>query len=195
MKDDNNLASKNNLKWIGVSVLYLSLSLMDGLLTYLNTPDLSREGNPLVMYGGMGWLGLFLVNIFFSAFFVLAAWYAFSRYQTKASPAKSWKEYISYIFYGRTDKFIWTFYKLPKIWKPAFALGGYSICWGAIASRAIVVFEWIMVTLNMRWTAYLQFRAFVPFKRVDLWTAIIVVIFLCFWWLIKQYRLSRLAVG
>ncbi|MBQ5885802.1 MAG: hypothetical protein IIW79_05270 [Clostridia bacterium] len=48
--------------WILIVVLVL-LAFADGLLTFINTPDLSMEGNPLVASLGLGWEALAIANI------------------------------------------------------------------------------------------------------------------------------------
>ncbi len=48
--------------WILIA-LYLLLAFADGALTYINTPDLAMEGNPLVANLGLGWSALAIANI------------------------------------------------------------------------------------------------------------------------------------
>ncbi len=53
--------------WILITI-YVLLMLADGLLTFINTPDLSMEANPLVANLGLGWVALAKVFILESGF-------------------------------------------------------------------------------------------------------------------------------
>lgn len=190
MISENKPVKKNTFRWVGISALYLTLALSDGLLTYVNTPDLTREGNPMVKYWGFGWLELFLVNAAIFALFAAAAWYNYSRYKTQVSSAVNLREYFSFLLFERTDKFIWTLYRIPKKWAAIFAACGFALCWGLIAGRAILVFEWLLETLNVRWMTYYQFKLLLPFKRLDIWVGSIIVITFFFIWVRRQFVLS-----
>ena len=66
---------KSWYRFIRLSVGNLLIHLMDGLVTYVNTPDLKREWNPLVRIWGFGWEALFIANFIGFILIVLATWY------------------------------------------------------------------------------------------------------------------------
>ncbi len=61
-------------RFVRLSAGNLLIHLMDGLVTLVNTPDLSREGNPLVSRLGLGWGALFTANLIGFVLVVAAAW-------------------------------------------------------------------------------------------------------------------------
>ena len=54
---------KTKYRFIRLSAGNLLIHLMDGLVTFVNTPDLAREGNILVSRFGFGWGALFTANL------------------------------------------------------------------------------------------------------------------------------------
>ena len=68
--------------WILIAI-YLLLAFADGALTYINTPDLSLEGNPLVAKLGLGWGALAIANVAVFALFFTASYYSFFKYKTE----------------------------------------------------------------------------------------------------------------
>ena len=70
---------KSSYRFIRLSAGNMLIHLMDGLVTYVNTPDLVREWNPLVRVLGFGWEALIIANLVGFVLIVLATWY-FWRY-------------------------------------------------------------------------------------------------------------------
>ena len=67
--------------WSIIIILVL-LMFADGSLTFINTPDLSMEGNPLVAKLGLGWAALAVANIFVFIFIFITAYYSYFKYKT-----------------------------------------------------------------------------------------------------------------
>lgn len=178
-------------KWITLCSIWFFLMLSDGLLTYINTPDLKREGNPLVAVFGLGWESLFLANILVFGLYIITTYYAFVRYKTVAIQAKNVFEYISGLLYGRTDKFIWFLYKFPKNRKPYGAILGFALAYTMIVGRTVVVLEWLCITLKVDMTSYNKIASFFPFGRVDVVLAMIVCISSILLWFKMQHEKSK----
>ncbi len=130
--------------WVLIAI-YLLLAFADGALTYINTPDLSNEGNPLVAKLGLGWGALAIANIVIFILFFAAAYYSFFKYQTKYTDETKFTAYCSQITFGRPDKF-WTGL-IPKHITPYIAGTGFAFFPAGILARLILVLEWIVVTL------------------------------------------------
>ena len=177
--------------YVLVSV-YLILVLLDGLVTYIHTPDLALEGNPLVYYLGFGWGALFISNFIGFVLVVCAAYNTFVRYETIICSARNRREYSSYIFYNRLDKFEWLFipHRNKANWKPAWAMLGYGFVYTLIIHRIILVSEWIF---NMP-ALYRYLDRLLPFGqllRLSLVISFFVITF-CMWlWFEKEYRAFR----
>ena len=175
-------------KWLIVFIIYFVLVLIDGGLTLYNTPDLSWEGNPLVTHFHLGWGALITVNAIVVAAFFIGSRFTFEKYKTVVADVTNFREYVSMLFYNRPDKFVWSFYKLPKNWKPFWACLAYVLCYSLIIGRAITDFEWIAETLNWETSAYDRFRGHLLFGRLDIAVGLIAAVVLLFVWLIKEYK-------
>jgi hypothetical protein len=173
--------------WILVSI-YLVLALLDGLLTYIYTPDLSLEGNPLVSVFDFGWGALFIANGLGFALVFLTAYYSHLKYKTIVVSVKNRREYISQILYNRPDKFIWSFYKLPRNWAPVGAILGYALIYSIIMDRIIVVTDWLVHDI---WVPiYTPLRHMIPYGRLDIAVALVAAVFLMVQWISCEYKKS-----
>lgn len=177
------------LKCCSLLGILLLLMLLDGLLTYINTPDLAREANPLVTVFGLGWGALFTANLIAFILLFLLAWQAFVKYDTLVAPAENRREYLSQLYFGRPDKFIWTLYKLPKKWGPVFAMFGYVFLFSMMLARVILVFEWL--TVDVRVPVYDDLRRMAPYGRLDIVLALLFAVYLIFRWIDMEYKKSQ----
>ena len=82
------------------SLSLIALRLADVGITYVVTPDLRWEINPLVSLAGLGWLALIVANVVGVAVVVLLLY--FSQLQVPAwqvpEPGYSQKEFVSHLF-------------------------------------------------------------------------------------------------
>jgi hypothetical protein len=177
--------------WILI-VINVVFVISDLILTYLGTPDLTNEGNPLISRYGSGWTALFIANGLGIIFVTILIYYAFKKYQSPYIPYKTIKEYTSMLFYNRPDKFWWSFYKLPKKWKSVFACSSFAVGIALIAVRPIPIIEWMLIiTDSSLRTPYKNFRALFPSNRFDLTFCATLIIFLIIYWVYKEYRNNR----
>lgn len=150
---------KSSYRFIRLSAGNMLIHLMDGLVTYVNTPDLVREWNPLVRVLGFGWEALIMANLVGFVLIVLATWY-FGRYEHVSIPSKNVFDYYMKLFYGENYKPVWVLYKHSKNWKSQFALIGYACYWGLTVGAVIPVVGWIwyMLDIDIPWwhSAYLS---------------------------------------
>ena len=59
---------------------YLLTIILDLLFTYIATPNLLLEGNPLYDSFNFGWTGLIAINVITFIGYVLMSYYAFIKY-------------------------------------------------------------------------------------------------------------------
>ena len=177
--------------WI-VTVLILLTAFADGLLTYIGTPDLAREGNPLVAYFGFGWAALFIANFVIISLVIIGARYAFVKYKSPLIPYEKYTEYSSMLFFNRPDKFIWTLIGIPKNWKPVFAIAGYALSICLIAGRIIVVSEWLIYLTNAPFeAAYNNFRGLFPYERFDVVFVAVLALILCVYRMYREFKTNK----
>jgi len=150
---------RSKFRFIRLSAGNLLIHLMDGLITYVNTPDLKREWNPLVRIWGFGWEALFIANLLGFILIVLATWY-FGKYEYVSILSESVFDYYMKLFYGENYKPVWFWYKHSKNWRAQFAMIGYAAYWGLTIGAVIPVIGWFwyMLDIHISWwhSAYLS---------------------------------------
>lgn len=182
---------KRKAFWI-VIFINLLLTLTDGLLTYIGTPDLRFESNPLISFFGLGWSSLILSNILWFAFFALCAYFTLVKYQSPRFNVNSFQEYISMLFYNRPDKFIWSWYRLPKNWKPYLSAGGFAFMLTLPITRLIAILEWTFRLTHSPLDSLVSSLSMqLPFYRLDLLVAVMVVLFSFSFWMVKEYNRNK----
>jgi len=179
--------------WV-YSIIMIALCIADGVLTYLGTPDLALEGNPLVKYLGLGWGTLFSVNVAFLILYVLSLRYTFVKYQSPVIAAKNFTQYDCMLYFNEPGKFSWLLYKMPKNWKPVGAAWGYVMGPAFIIARLILVLGWTMYLTNSQmYASYQKLRAGLWSGRLDLWVAMVVAMILLVVWHVKEYKANQKA--
>jgi hypothetical protein len=79
------------------------------VLTFLGTPDLSDEGNPISAIFDLGWFALVIANIIAIIVFSLFAHVAFDKYKTPCFTVKNFFEFYLMLFYNTKTIFETTF--------------------------------------------------------------------------------------
>lgn len=173
---------KTKYRFVRLSAGNLLIHLMDGLVTFVNTPDLAREANPLVSKFGLGWGALFTANLIGFILIILATWW-FGRYEYEIIPSKSIFDYRMKLMYGENYKPIWIWYKFSRNYRAMFAWCSYGLYWGMTAGAPVFVIGWLIRMLGIR-----------PFWWKDYWIAAILsmaaVVWATFRWMREGYRLS-----
>lgn len=173
-------------KFFTLIALYGVLALADGALTYINTPDLSREGNPLVAQLGLGWEALAIANIAIFVLVVALGYYSYFKYQTIYTDQKRFTSYCSQVLYNRPDRF-WSGI-IVKNWRPYLAAMGFAALYSLIVARVIIVAEWLMVTFDIDMTAYNHFRSTYCFGRLDVVVGVVLALVMVLVWFYREYK-------
>ena len=135
--------------------LYLTLLLIltrcaDIVTTYLSTPDLKYEFNPLVSIFGSGWTGV----IFFQLLFLIIIIYALWIYTSKTIEVPAFdkglalKKFISLFYFRNTRSFLKLFYKLPTNKNSFFYSLGYIVSYSLIIISFLVSFSTALLLMN-----------------------------------------------
>ncbi|MEG2720768.1 MAG: hypothetical protein RR914_05520, partial [Oscillospiraceae bacterium] len=82
-------------KFVLLTIFYFLITFLDLLLTYLSSPDLSLEGNPLVVNLKFGWFELILINVITFAVYFAMAYYAYIKYKPPFSKETTLKKYLA----------------------------------------------------------------------------------------------------
>lgn len=183
---------KNNKPKFYLSCLaYLLTIILDLVFTYIATPNLLLEGNPLYSEMGIGWSGLILINVVTFLGYILMAWYAFIKYKSPVTNETDMKRYLAYINYGDADGYVPMMWKLPKNWGPQTA----CLCWSVVCvlpfCRMIIVLEWFLMILgisNIATRIFFTIVSLFPLGRIDIVLAIIGAWILSFVWIKKEFK-------
>ena len=92
------------IKFFSIVLVYVLLIIADAYATYLYTPDLSMEANPLASLFGLGWTSQIIGDVFIVIFFSFFVYFPFVYYKREVIPCKGFKEYVSKAFLSRPDK-------------------------------------------------------------------------------------------
>lgn len=174
--------------WI-LTLLYVLLAFADGALTYINTPNLSMEGNPLVAKLGLGWGALAIANIAAFAMYFAAGYYSYVKYETVYTKETKYTRYWSIITFGRPDMFWKGCILPPKYWKPYVAAFGFCMYPAAILARLILVLEWLAITFHVDgMNQYNRLKSTYCFGRLDVVAAILILCVGFFYWFYLEYK-------
>ena len=185
--------------WI-FAVTNLVLSVADIVLTYIGTPDLALEANPLVTVFGLGWSALIIANVFTYALYIVLIYMVFVRYQRSVMLCEGFKQFISMLCYDRPDKFVWIWWKFPKnIVSSTFAPAGYAFAYVFPVIRLLAIFSWILYFSGVEFCVwcFLNVRhiSFIHIEVISLFVlGIILGIILVFRWYYKEYRINKTAL-
>ena len=181
----------NKLKFWLCCIAYLVTIILDLLFTYIATPNLLLEGNPLFNMMDFGWSGLIILNVVTFVGYILMAWYAFIKYKRPITDETDMKRYLAKINYGDADSYVPMMWKLPKNWAPQTA----CLCWSIVCvlpfCRMIIVLEWFLMIIGFRNIVTETFFTIVtifPMGRIDIVLAVIGAWILSFVWIKKEFK-------
>ena len=145
----NQIKRKNKIMFYVVISLTFVISVADNLLTYIGTPDLSKEANPLVHTLGFSWGGLLVSNLILFALDVFLAYYLFIKYEPKRIVCNNKNEYVSMMLFERPDKYKWTWYKMPN------NKDGYRFMLACFSFMMVLIVPLLRLKAVIEWCVYL----------------------------------------
>lgn len=131
--------SKN--KFFVYIFIYFMLMVGDWVLTYIGTPDLKNEANPLVKVFGLGWGALIAHSMFGFLLYAGFVYYGFIRYRRPVLQCEGYKQYVSMLLYGCPDRKKAAKKKVE--YKNFFGVFGNALAVGYIIISVIVIIDWI----------------------------------------------------
>ncbi|MBR0534986.1 MAG: hypothetical protein IIX14_01265 [Clostridia bacterium] len=185
------MKNKNKFNFLLSCSAYMLTIVLDLLFTYIATPNLLLEGNPLYNQTNFGWTGLIAINVITYVGYVAMAWYAFLKYKPPITNETDMKRYLAFINYGDADKYVPMMWKLPKHWGPQTA----CLCWSVVCvlpfCRMIIVLEWFLMILRIRnplTETFFTIVSLFPMGRIDIVLAVIGAWALSFVWIQKEFK-------
>jgi len=192
------IKQSNKIIFLLFVVLNIIMSIADIVLTYIGSPDLLIEGNPLVYVFGLGWNSLIITSIIFLIIIIVLLYYFFFRFNRVVIQCEGMKQYVSMLFYNLPDKFIWILYKFPN---NKIGLSYFFVSIGCVLAIVIpigklfAVFLWIGVINNLEILNiyHNNFNILMtPFGRSDvLIGGIILALFVWYYWFKREYKINK----
>ena len=187
MKVVNNNSKK---KFFAFIFIYFMLMVGDMLLTYIGTPDLKDEANPLVKVFGLGWGALIGHMMFGFLLYSGFVYYTFIRYKRPVLQCEGYKQYVSMLLYGCLDR---KKAKQHVEWKNYWAIFGNTLAIGYIIIRVLIIIDWIGA-LNVNpichWFA-VKFRSIMPIYLGMSLLGIVIMIVGYYCVLYNWYRMNK----
>ena len=169
--------------FILVSLANLIVAFLDLFLTYIGTPNLTLEGNPLITELSLGWPALIAINLVVSLGLVLMAYYAHIRYKPIDSPETEIRRYINDITYGDPEINSFLGIRWPKFWGPQIACLCWAVTIAVPIARMFIVLEWVFIDFRIYFPQYFRFVLLFPGARIDFFVAVILSWILSFVWI------------
>lgn len=186
---------KNMKKKIVFGVLtisYFLITVFDLLLTFFATPDLSLEGNPLVVNFKMDWFGLIAINVITFALYFVMAYYAYIKYKSPVSgETTDMRRYLADITYGDPDVKSIGMIKWPKYWAPQIACLCFSVATALPFARLIIVVEWYLIINGIEARTFFDIISIFPYGRIDYFIALFIAWALTGVWIKVEFKNNK----
>lgn len=148
-------------KFIFLSSLLILTRYADAQTTYLHTADLKKEANPLVLFLGLGWTGLIIVQVVGLVFLIYALWvYSFRQVEVPTFEKHiSRTKFISLFHFGDTKSFNKLFYKIPTNKNSLLYAIGFIMTFSLITISILIITSTTFLILNEKYrNFYSEFR-------------------------------------
>ena len=164
--------------------------LFDAYTTLLYTPDLKKEGNPIVHIFGGGWNAIIVVQIVVVALVVYGLYFYTFKFKTvlPAETGLTFKQYVSFFCFRDKDSFHQIWYR-RIVYKPGLmAVFGYVTTGTLIFASYLVGISTAFLILIPAYKPY--YRMGVPFLLLA--TAVIAMLYFSYRFFKVEYDKYRL---
>lgn len=181
--------NKKIKKFLLLTILLIVGRVYDGYTTYLYTPDLSNEANPLVSLLGFGWTSIVITQFILVSLLICCLYYYLYNYNPPFPNKKKLKlkEFISNLNYNYDHSFFKIFYKLPDNRNVFFAKIGYAASMTMIFAGYIVGTSTTLLLISDTYRQFYKNGA--PFLLYGILFGLITYFMYNFY--LKQYRIYQ----
>ncbi len=108
--------SRTKLEFWLLTSFFLITRCWDITATYVITPDLEKETNPIVSIFGQGWMAVIIFQIILASVVIILNYYSLFKIKNSYPSQKgySFKDFITYYYFGEKRSLIKMLYKFPK---------------------------------------------------------------------------------
>ena len=137
-----------NQKFIITTTWILLSRGYDAYCTYMLTPDLSKEANPLVSFGGISSWTTLIVILSLLTIYTLYAYYVSLYKPMNLIPKEegySFGDFVAYVYLGQKDSWTSVLYKFPRSFKRATHYFGHVLSKGLVFAGVVSSIMWLLI--------------------------------------------------
>lgn len=180
----------DNKAYITTAGYIILLRLLDLGLTFIYTPELHNEWNPVVSIFGYSWLGMLVTQILLISFIIFVMSFYFYKEPIVNPPYDlNFKEYIYYYFHNkkRTTKKKWLPFNRRSL-ERVLAYNGFILMTLSISVSYLAIINNLLIIRNVRAYSYFIYRYSDVFFPLLLVTLAISSFYLFFFMEYKTYK-------
>ena len=150
----------DNRAFITAAGYIILLRLLDLGLTFIYTPELHYEWNPVVSVFGYSWLGMLITQVLIISFIIFVMSFYFYKKPLLDPPHDlTFKEYIYYYFHNKRhiDKKKWLPYNRRTL-ERVLAYNGFILMTLAISVSYLAIINNILIIRNVRAYSYFIYK-------------------------------------
>ncbi len=180
--------SRIRLEFFLLTSFFILARCWDMVATYLVTPDLEKETNPIISVFGQGWTAVIIIQAILMSVIITLNYYSLFKIKSSypSQRACSFKEFIAYYYFGEKQNLIKMLYRFPKNRDVLIKALGY------ILPRALIV---ISIFISMSSTLLIvnnDYRKFYTVAKPYYYIVLIAIVFVfCALFLKKEYVLYQ----
>jgi len=198
-KEIVNAKKSGKIRFYVFTMLGFLTAVMDLSITYIGSPDLKLEANPLIAIFGFGWPALIIANIIYMVLFTGLIYIAFIKYKRPVIECNDFKEYMSMLYFDSPDKYKWLWYKFPKgkgKMIMVFAPVGYAVAYTFPVIRLLAILGWVLFLSVPDFCFYCFFNLpHLSFAHMEVvffsLVGILSLYALVYYWFRKEYKINK----
>lgn len=143
--------------FIAALSLFILLRFLDLYTTYIYTPELLYEWNPVVTVLGFSWFGMILTQTLLITFIATLSYFYFARQTLIRFPAHlSYNDFVHYYFYDKIEPLSKRLFTFPRNIGRLLAFNGFVLLFlGIIISIFAIINNLLIMTGNMHYSDFI----------------------------------------
>lgn len=137
--------SRKKYFFLGV-IIITGLSTLDLIFTWILTPDLANEANPLVEWYGVGWVGIIFISLALICFVIIPFYYhclVFNYPVSKSENNSPIKLIGTYLFHNHKNPYI-------SVGKALFNGLGFYLFWWIVINKTTAIYHNLLLLKQNR---------------------------------------------
>ncbi len=183
--------NKGTREFVLLTTLLFATRIGDLVMTYLVTPDLARETNPLVSMLGQGWISLIVLQIILVSAIVLLNYYSLFKLQPTypSQSGLSFAEFATRYYLGREQHWMNLLFRFPSRWSVFVKAFGYTL------PRALIVIGLLVSMSSATLTISEVYSDFYPPLPVFYLVIVTIALYFYFRFFKTEYHAYRESAG